>query len=164
MSNSELQKLSDTGLILADPAEYIRGRTVIDRHAAEIGHVSDLFINADKRKIRMLEIRAGGFLGLGDRHFLLPVQAIVSVTKDAVRVNQTREHILNSPAYDPDLIKAESLHAFFEPFYGYYGLPPYRETGYQNPSVPLLHEQQPVVSRHQHPLFTAVAQACPSWP
>jgi len=51
----------------------------------------------------MLEVRAGGFLGLGDRHFLLPAEMITSIVTNKVRVNETRERIVNTPAYDPNL-------------------------------------------------------------
>jgi len=100
-----LEKLSETGLEISDPDFDIRGRKVIDRSGAEVGHVSSLFIDEDKRKVRMLEIRAGGFLGIGERHVLLPVDAITSVSKHDVHVSETRERIVHSPVYDPTLIE-----------------------------------------------------------
>jgi hypothetical protein len=60
--------------------------------------------DAAERKVRILEVRAGGFLGLGDKHFLLSVDAVTSVGEDAVHVNETRERIVHSPAYDPHLV------------------------------------------------------------
>lgn len=134
--NAELEKLSDTRLILGDSEQDVRSRKVIDRHGDDIGHVSDLFIDQDERKVRMLEIRAGGFLGLGDRHFLLPVDAITSVTKDEVRVNQTRERVVQSPVYDPTLV-ARSPREYWEPYYGYYGLSAYWGAGYVYPEFPM---------------------------
>jgi sporulation protein YlmC with PRC-barrel domain len=123
-----LEKLRDSGLALANPEEDIRGRKIVDQHGGDIGHVSALFIDEAKRKVRMLEIRAGGFLGLGDRHFLLPADAITKVTADKVQVNETLQRIVNSPVYDPALIVAPP-HEYWEPFYGYYGLSPYAEVG-----------------------------------
>jgi sporulation protein YlmC with PRC-barrel domain len=127
--------LNDTDLILADAGQDIRNRKVIDRHGGAIGHVSDLFIDRDERKVRMLEIRAGGFLGLGDRHFLLPVDVITNVAKDEVRVNETRERIENSPSYDPKLLAAQAPE-HWEPCYGYYGLSPFWGAGYVYPEFP----------------------------
>jgi sporulation protein YlmC with PRC-barrel domain len=80
-TNLKLEKLSDTNLTLAHTAEDIRGRKVLDASGSDIGHVSALFIDRGERKVRTLEIRAGGFLGLGDRHFLLPEEAITSVVE-----------------------------------------------------------------------------------
>lgn len=135
-----LEKLNDTGLALADPSQDIRGRKVVDLQATEIGHVSDLFIDADQRKVRMLEIRAGGFLGIGDRHVLLPVDAVASVTKDSVFVNETRERLVHSPAYDPTLVE-EPTQSSWEPFFGYYGLSPYWGEGYMYPIFPKSHDK-----------------------
>ena len=136
-----LETLSNTGLELADSSQDIRHRKVVDVHGAAIGHVSDLFIDPDERKVRMLEIRAGGFLGIGDRHVLLPVDAITSVSKDEVHVNESRERLVRSPAYDPTLID-EPTQQYWEPFYGYYGLSPYWGAGYMYPEFSRLQHHQ----------------------
>jgi sporulation protein YlmC with PRC-barrel domain len=138
--STELERLADTGLELADVDQDIRNRQVIDKNGDHIGHVSSLFIDPDERKVRMLEIRAGGFLGLGERQFLLPVDAITSVGKRDVHVNQTRERITQSPAYDPALIE-KPAQAYWEPYYGYYGLSPYWSTGYEYPHYPINDEE-----------------------
>jgi len=135
-----LEKLSDTDLTLAAPEQDIRGRDVVDLRGTKIGHISELFIDEDERKVRMLEIRVGGFLGIGDRHFLLPVDAITKVDEDAVHVNETRERIVHSPIYDPTLIVAPTP-ASWEPFYGYYGLSPYWGAGYLYPNFPMSPEE-----------------------
>lgn len=120
--NDVLVKLSDANLTVSDPDEDIRDRKVIDEHDDEIGHVSGLFINQNDKKIRMLQVAAGGFLGLGERHFLIPVEAVSSVTPDEVRINQTRERVVNSPAYDPNLeVRSPE---FWGPYYRYYGYAP----------------------------------------
>ena len=128
-TNNALERLKDTGLELGDSSPDVRGRKVVDRDGEDIGHVSDLFVDQHERKVRMLEVRAGGFLGLGDRHFLLPVDAVTGVTKDEVHVNQTRERIVNSPVYDPKLIEAPPQE-YWQPYYGYYGFSPYWGSGY----------------------------------
>jgi sporulation protein YlmC with PRC-barrel domain len=121
---AELVKLRDTDLVVGDASQDIRGWKVLDRNGEEIGHVSDLFIDPEQRKVRMLELRTGGFLGFGERHALLPVEAVTRVTAHDVQVNETRERVATSPVYDPALIVEPDAHAW-EPFYGYYGLPPY---------------------------------------
>lgn len=120
-----LVKMTAASLTVSDPTQDIRGRKVIDQHGEEIGHVSALFIDQEERKVRMLQVAAGGFLGLGERHFLIPVEAVSKVTPEQVQVNQTRERVVNSPAYNPDLTKIADRE-LFEPYYGYYGYAPYR--------------------------------------
>ncbi len=146
-THHELQKLSDTDLMLSDDRQDVRGRHVTDQHGVSIGHVSNLFIDADERKVRLLEIRSGGFIGLGDKHFLLPADAVTSVDNDCVHVNQTRDRVVHSPAYDPKLTELPTRE-YWEPFYGYYGLSPYWGNGYMYPGFPLSLEQQPVHDEH----------------
>jgi sporulation protein YlmC with PRC-barrel domain len=138
--NTELDKLTDTGLEIADSAQDIRGRKVVDRHGEEIGHVSHLFIDRDEKKVRMLEVRAGGFLGIGDRHFLLPVDAISGVIEDEVKVNETRERIVAAPVYDPKLVEIPTQE-YLQPLYGYYGFSPYWNPGYLYPQFPRMHQR-----------------------
>jgi sporulation protein YlmC with PRC-barrel domain len=139
-NTSPLAKLSETDLDLADPSQDIRGRKVLDSEGGEIGHVSALFVDEAERKVRMLEIRAGGLLGIGEQHFLLPVDAVTSVDKHDVHVNETHERIVHSPAYDPQLVEFPER-SYWEPYYGYYGLSPYWGTGYIYPGVPFAEDE-----------------------
>jgi sporulation protein YlmC with PRC-barrel domain len=133
--SAELARLSDTDLVPAQLHQDIRNRKVVDWNGAAIGHIDDLFIDEKERKVRMLQIRAGGFLGLGERHFLLPVDTITNVTDAEVRVNETLEHIVGSPVYDPKLIAVPTQSAW-GPYYGYYGLSPFWDNGYVYPHFP----------------------------
>jgi sporulation protein YlmC with PRC-barrel domain len=141
--DTALQRLGDTDVTLADPDQDIRERKVIDRHGADIGHISNLFIDEDQRKVRMLEIRVGGFLGLGDRHVLLPVDAITKVSKDEVHVSETRDRVVDSPVYDPALVVPPPRETW-EPLYSYYGLSPYWLAGNTDPTFPSI-ERTPIV-------------------
>jgi sporulation protein YlmC with PRC-barrel domain len=146
-SNTALEKLKDTDLAFAEESLDIRGRKVVDRSGAEIGYVSALFIDENERKIRMLEIRAGGFLEIRSRHFLLPADAITHVSKDEVRISETQERLEHSPVYDPALRIEEPTQEHWEPFYGYYGLSPYWSSGYMYPNFPMYPEE---TALHDH--------------
>ncbi len=125
-----LVNLSDANLALSDPSQDIRDRKVIDQHGDQIGHVSGLFVDKDQKTVRMLQVAAGGFLGLGERHFLVPVEAVANVAQNEVRINQTRDRVVSSPLYDPNLIEARSRD-FWEPYYRYYGYAPYWQGTYE---------------------------------
>ena len=128
-----LVKLGDTDLTVADPREDIRGRTVVDKAGEEIGHVDALMIDDQEQKVRFLQVAAGGFLGLGEHTFLLPVDAIVRIDADRVVVDQTRERIAGAPPYDPSLA---ADHGYYGDLYGYYGYPPFWAPGYTYPGYP----------------------------
>jgi hypothetical protein len=91
---AKLVRLSDTELTIANPAEDIRDRTVVDRDGEDIGEVEDLLIDAHEKRMRLLEAASGGFLGLGKTKFLLPVEA--SPGSVTIRYMSTR-HASTSP-------------------------------------------------------------------
>ena len=133
--NRRIVSMNDAALMPRDPAEDIRGRTVVDADGNEIGHVEDLMLDEDESKVRFLQIGAGGFLGLGERKFLVPVDAISAIDDDAVRVDRSREHIIAAPPYNPALVDDDSLD-LWERAYAHYGYAPFWGEGYMYPGYP----------------------------
>lgn len=131
-TSATLVRLSDTDLTLADRAEDIRGRTALDMAGEELGEIDDLLIDEREQKVRFLEVRSGGFLGLGATKFLLPVDAITRITDDAVSINQSRERVAGAPAYDPTLVDER----YVSDVYSHYGYPPYWGPDYRYPAYP----------------------------
>jgi sporulation protein YlmC with PRC-barrel domain len=120
-AHATLVKLSDTEWTVADRADDIRGRRVLDPEGEEVGEVEDLFIDAREHKVRLLQVASGGFLGLGATTFLLPVEAIAQISAEAVSIDQRRERIAGAPRYDPALVDQRYL----GDLYGHYGYAPY---------------------------------------
>jgi sporulation protein YlmC with PRC-barrel domain len=122
-ATSRLVKMSDEHFETRTAAEDIRGRRVLDRDGHEIGKVQDLFVDDAERHVRFLQIRSGGFLGIGAKELLIPADAIARVDQNIVHLDQTRERIAGAPVYDPHLHKdinwADYCH--------YYGCTPYWE-------------------------------------
>jgi sporulation protein YlmC with PRC-barrel domain len=146
-----LVRLSDTELTIVNPAEDIRDRTVVDRDGEDIGEVEDLLIDAHEKRVRLLEVASGGFLGLGKTKILLPVEAITRISDDTVYVNQTRQYIAGAPHYDPDLIHQEAgekgyygERGYYNDVYQYYGYPPYWTPGAVYPPYPYYGEEERV--------------------
>jgi sporulation protein YlmC with PRC-barrel domain len=129
---AELKMLKDTDLTVADYRQDLRGRRVLDNDGKHIGHVSALFIDEDERKVRMLDVSGGGFLGIGDQHFLIPVDAIVKVDDNDVHVNETADRVAKSPAYDPELIVGYGQE-YWGSHFSYYGGMPYWADSYAYP-------------------------------
>ena len=128
-SDETLVKLVDSSIVLDDPADDLRGRNVIDSGGEEIGAVSALFVDQGEQKVRFLEISSGGFLGMGKRHFLLPVDAVTRVQDDKVHISKNRTDVTGAPPYDPELHTATDRDRLL-PVYGHYGMMPYWGAGY----------------------------------
>lgn len=122
-ATTRLVKMSEGRFETRNAAEDIRGRAVHDRDGHEIGKVQDLFVDDAEHRVRFLEVRAGGFLGIGATALLIPVDAVARVEADVVHLDQTRERITAAPAYDPRLHK--DIH--WADYCHYYGCTPFWE-------------------------------------
>ena len=119
-----LVRLSDSGLALEDLAQDVRGLDVYDEDGDQIGTVEDLYADAEEGKVRFLEVSAGGLLGLGEKRFLVPVEAVSEVLReDRVVVAQKRQRVADSPLFDADVVPQP---AYQDELYKYYGYPPLR--------------------------------------
>src|SRR5215210_9572793 len=101
---SNLVKLSDTDFRLEEPWQDIRELDVYDINGEQIGSVEDLYVEREARLPRFLDIAAGGFLGLGKKHFLVPVEEVSrDVGEDRVTITVPKDKVLNSPEFNPDV-------------------------------------------------------------
>lgn len=125
-----LVRLKDTDLMV-EPKDDIRGMDVLDRDDEKIGTVDTLVIDEQENRVRFLEVGSGGFLGIGEEKRLIPVDAVVRVDKEAVRVDTTRENVRGGPGYDPDVVEDDP--EYYGNLYGYYGFPPFWAPGYVYP-------------------------------
>lgn len=126
-----LVRLKDTDLTVT-PDDDIRGRTVLDPDGEDLGTVDALLIDDAEQRVRFLEVGSGGFLGIGEKKRLIPVDAVVRVD-DEVRVDVTRQTIAGGPAYDPEVV--EYSPDYYGDLYGYYGYAPYWAPGYVYPTA-----------------------------
>jgi sporulation protein YlmC with PRC-barrel domain len=135
MANNDkhsLIQLGSSNLSLADMSQDVRGHKMIDARGHEIGHVDDLFIDEIEKKVRFVQVAAGGFLGLGETKFLVPVDVISRIDEDGVHIDRDRQHVASSPPYDPKLVDKPYL----DDLYRYYGYAPFWTMGYSNPPFP----------------------------
>lgn len=127
-----LVRLDDTDLTVGNAEDDIRGATVVDSDGAEIGKVRSLFVDAEERRVRLLDVESGGLLGLGAEHRLIPVDAVAEVADGKVTIGRTRAEIARAPGYDPDLREIEPADELND-LYGYYGMTPFWMPGYRYP-------------------------------
>ena len=85
-----LVKLSDSDFVLANPEGDVCGKAVYDAEGQRIGKVEDLYIDGQEREVRFLEVGAGGVLGIAEKHFLVPVEAVTEVAEGWVTIEPGR--------------------------------------------------------------------------
>ena len=93
-----LVRLSDSDFVPANPKDDLRGKDVYDAQGQRIGSVEDLYIDPQERQVHFLEVGAGGFLGIGEKPLLVPVEDVVEVAEDRVTIESDRMEKVEGPA------------------------------------------------------------------
>jgi sporulation protein YlmC with PRC-barrel domain len=114
-----LVNLNDTDLHLEEPWQDLRGLDVYDTNDEQLGSVEDVYVDREQREARLLDVSAGGLLGVGKKHFLVPVQEVKrDLGGERLTVEHPKEKVTESPEFNPDEgLKADLLRAV----YAYYG-------------------------------------------
>jgi sporulation protein YlmC with PRC-barrel domain len=99
---SNLAKLSELDVPLEESWQDIRDLDVYDVAGEQIGSVEDLYVDRETRLPSYLVVSAGGFLGVGKKTFLVPVEEVSrNVGEERVTIQVPKEKLLNSPEFDP---------------------------------------------------------------
>jgi sporulation protein YlmC with PRC-barrel domain len=99
---SPLIKLSEFDVPLEESWQDIRDLDVYDVAGEQIGSVEDLYVDRETRLPSYLVVSAGGFLGVGKKTFLVPVEEVSrNVGEERVTIQVPKEKLLNSPEFDP---------------------------------------------------------------
>ena len=103
-------KFSDSDFVFENPEQDIRGKDVYAVDGEQIGSVDDLYIDRQERKVRFLEVGAGGFLGIGERHLLVPVESVTEVGEARVTIEPGREKVAGPPPFDTTVVAPTTAH------------------------------------------------------
>ena len=79
----------------------LRGAKVFDRNGEAFGRLEDVFIHENEKALHYLDIRSGGFLGLGKRMFLVPLHLVDTIREEKITLNKSRQEVLDSPEVVP---------------------------------------------------------------
>jgi sporulation protein YlmC with PRC-barrel domain len=83
-------------------ATRLIGLDVRDRNGERLGDIEDVVIDARDGTLRYAVVGFGGFLGLGEKHFVYPVNALRASGRDGLTLNVPRERLEQSPGYERD--------------------------------------------------------------
>ena len=118
---STLTKLSELEVPLEERWQDIRNLDVYDVSDEQIGSVEDLYIDREARQPSYLIVSAGGVLGVGKKHFLIPVEEVSrDVAEERVTVTVPKDKVLNSPEFDLGVgVPALDLQRAIDAYYGH---------------------------------------------
>jgi sporulation protein YlmC with PRC-barrel domain len=120
----DLERLTHSGLTLADPTTDLSGREVLDREGDTVGTIVDLLVDLEQGVPRLVEVEtAGGLLGLGRKHRLIPVEALTTRDLRTVQVDRSSDEIDATPVYSP--ADGDDEEEQYAASYAAYGVTPY---------------------------------------
>jgi sporulation protein YlmC with PRC-barrel domain len=114
----DLVKMSASSFVLEDRSWDLRGRKVYARDGQEIGEVEDFYADREEQRVRFLSVSAGGALGLGKKHFLIPMEAVAETNTNRVVLTQDRDTVTSAPEFDEE---AEPDREYQHAVYRHYG-------------------------------------------
>ena len=121
-----LVRLGDSDFVPANPEDDLRGKYVYVVDRKVIGSVEDLYIDRHEREVRFLEVGAGGFLGIGEKPLLVPVEAVTQVAEDRVTIEPGRTEKVDGLApFDTKVAPPPAADRRTDD----YASPPYGDTG-----------------------------------
>lgn len=128
LENDNITGVNDTGKKANTPLKYLTatsliGNKVYNPEEEKLGDIKDIMVNIHDGKIEYMIIEFGGFLGIGEKLFAVPYQALtLDTNRHAFILNQKREVLENAPGFDkdhwPDTNAVEKTYAYWGSFMG----------------------------------------------
>ena len=104
-------------------ASTLTGTNVENLQGESIGEIYDLMLDLERGEVLYAVLSHGGFLGMGNDYFAIPMQAL-SVSErdeDLLKVDVDKEILENAPGFDKDSWPAHSNTEFTNSVYQHYG-------------------------------------------
>ncbi len=100
----------------------ITGQNVYNLKDENIGEIKDLMINLNTAEIAYAVISFGGFMGIGNKLFAMPLKAFQFSDKDdTIRLDIDKEKLENAPSFDKDNWPMTADDEFIDSVYSHYG-------------------------------------------
>lgn len=103
-------------------ASSLSGDTVKNVQGENLGDVKDIMIDTEKGQVEYYVLSFGGFMGMGDKLFAVPPQAMnVDTEEECMVLNVDKELLETAPGFDKDDWPNMAEESFRNQVYGHYG-------------------------------------------
>lgn len=100
----------------------ILGAKVINAEQEHLGRIEDLVIDTRDNRVAYAILSFGGVLGLGDKHFAIPWEALSFDLSEKVAVlDMDKDRLKNAPGFDQDKWPDMADEGWNTQILGYYG-------------------------------------------
>ncbi len=100
----------------------LKGNSVVNTAGEDLGSIEDIMIHVDSGRVAYAVLSFGGFLGMGDKLFAIPWEAL-TLDEDNHRfvLNVDKEKLKRAPGFDKDHWPDMADPTWSKKIYGYYG-------------------------------------------
>lgn len=107
-------------------ATTLIGDKVVNRKGEDLGKIEDFMIDPEQGRVGYAVLSFGGFMGMGDKLFAVPLQALQLSREDKRFIlDVDKERLKNAPGFDKDSWPDISDRSFGTTVYSYYNTKPY---------------------------------------
>jgi len=119
-----IQGQKTLGLVLS--GSTLKGDKVVNYKGEDLGKIEEIMIDLDRGRVAYAVLSFGGFMGMGDKLFAIPWQAItVDTIKKQLVLNADKELLQKAPGFDKNNWPDMADLSLGSTLYGYYGYKPY---------------------------------------
>jgi sporulation protein YlmC with PRC-barrel domain len=106
-------------------ARRLIGDPVVNPRGEDLGKIEDFVIDPKNGRVDYAVLSFGGFLGMGDKLFAVPLEAMrLSLEEKRFILDVDKERLKHAPGFDKDHWPDTSDRAFGTKVYAYYGYEP----------------------------------------
>ena len=116
------------------PARKITGSKVLSTAGEELGNLKDVVVDLDEGRITYAVLSFGGFLGLGDKLFAIPWEALImDMEENTFILDVDKEALKHAPGFDKESWPNDNQYeaGWLLEIYDYYGYSPYWVTDHE---------------------------------
>jgi len=100
-------------------ASSIIGDKVFNKTGDDLGKIMDIMLNMDDGNIEYVIIAFGGFMGMREKYFAVPFEALVlDVDQKAFIFDQNKESFENHPGFDKGHWPEANFHTQYTRYHG----------------------------------------------
>ena len=123
---SQVRSIKTDPRVLA--ASTLKGDKVVNLQGEDLGKIEELMIDLTRGRVAYAVLSFGGFLGMGDKMFAIPWEALaVDTTEKRFVLNLDKELLKRAPGFDKNNWPNMTDPAWGAELYAYYGYKPYWE-------------------------------------
>ena len=101
----------------------ITGQSVSNLKDENIGDIKDLMIDPNSGEVLYAVLSFGGFMGIGNKLFAIPLEALQFTDKDdTIRLDVSKEKLEDAPSFDEDNWPMTADNDFVSSVYSHYGI------------------------------------------